>query len=77
MDEVVYTEETITTRPNGTFVYEQIQDLRDVLDRLEAERDEMLVLLYAIIDAETIEDLDEAVLEVRGFLETRPYPPPY
>jgi len=77
MDEVMYTEETVTTRPNGTFIHEQLQDLRDVVDRLEADREEMLILLYELVDAETIEELDEVILKVKDFVEERPYPTPY
>lgn len=77
MDGVMYTEETVNTRPSGTFIHEQLQGLRDDVDRLEAEVEEMLILLYEVIDAETIEDLDEIILKVKGFVEERPYPTPY
>ena len=77
MDKVLYTEETINTRPNGAFVQEQIQDLREDIDRLELDREDMLRLLYEIADAETIEDLDEIIVRVKTFVDDRLFPAPY
>ena len=77
MDKTLYTEETINTRPTGMFIQEQIQDLRENVDCLETDREEMLLLLYEISDAETIEDIDEIIIRVKTFIETRPFPAPY
>ena len=77
LDKVLYTEETINTRPNGAFIQEQIRGLRDDLNRLELDHEEVLFLLYEIVDAEGIEELDEVIIKVKNFVETRPFPSPY
>ena len=77
MERVLYTEETITSMPNSTFIHEHIQDLRETVDRLEAEREEILLLLYEIVDAEGLDELDEIILKIKTFVENTPYPAPY
>ncbi len=77
MEKVAYTEETITSMPSSTFIHEHIRTLRDDLDRLETERDGMLVLLHESADAEGPEELEEVLLRVRDFVESRAYPTPY
>lgn len=77
MEKAVYTEEVITSMPNSSFIHEHIQTLREDLERLEAEKDEMLILLHGVADAEGSEELEEVLLRVKEFIENRAYPTPY
>lgn len=77
MEKPTYTEETITGMSSSTRIHEHIQILQDDLGRLETERDEMLVLLYEMVDAEGSEELEEVLICVREFVENQAYPAPY
>lgn len=76
MEKIALTDETITTMPNGTFIQEQIQILQEDLDQRELERDEMLILLYDVVEAEGT-DVEEVLEKIRFFLEHQTYPTPY
>jgi len=77
MEKVVYNEDVISSHPGGAEVYEHLQGLKDELDRMEGERDNMLALLHEIADAEDIEEADEVLVKIREYIEHRPYPTPY
>ena len=77
MEDVIYSRELVESMPTGSFVQEQIQCLRDSMGRVELERDEMLVLLHEIAEAEDIEELDELVTKVKEYVEQKAYPTPY
>lgn len=77
MDGISYTEETITTMPHGTFIREQIQTLQSDLNSAGTARDEMLILLFEISEAESGEELKELLTKVKNFVEQLTYPTPY
>lgn len=77
MEKVLYTEESISEMPAGADVYNHLQGLREELDKMEVERDNMLTLLYEVADASDAEELDEVLVKVREFVEGHPYPTPY
>ena len=76
-DDVVYTKELVESMPTSSLIQEQIQSLREELERVELEKEEMLVLLHEIADAEGIEELDEVIVRVKSFIEDKTYPTPY
>ena len=74
MEKVVYNEDTIFNPPTGASYYEHIQGLRDELDRMEIERDNALALLQEVAEAETSEEVDDAVEKVKHFVDSHQYP---
>lgn len=69
MEKVVYSEDTIFDPPTGAPLYSHMQGLRDELDRMELERDNVLMLLQEVAEAEGPEEVEEVITRVREFIE--------
>ena len=77
MEKVVYNEESISTVPGSAHYYEHVQGLRDELSFMEVERDDALLLLREVAEADDSDELEDILARVREFVESMPYQTPY
>lgn len=75
MEKITY-DENLVTIPTGTQYHEQMDSIRSELLRVEVERDEAILLLTEIYDADE-EDLVDIINKVREFVEGTPYVSPF
>lgn len=73
MPEPVYSEDTIDDLPTGPEIHEKVQDLRDELSRMEAEKDDLLALLREVLEADEQGDLEDVLNRIREVVEEKDY----
>ncbi len=75
MKKTVY-DENVVAIPTGVQYYEQMESMRADLSRTEEERDDAILLLNEVAEAD-IDDLEDILAKVREFVESTPYAVPY
>ena len=74
MDKTSY-DENVVAIPTGVQYYEQMENMRAELNRVEVERDDAVSLLNEVAEAD-IEDMEDIINKIREFVEGTPYATP-
>lgn len=75
MEKIVY-DENVVSIPTGVQYYEQMESMRSALSLVEAERDDAVLLLNEVVEADN-DDLEDVLTKVKEFVESTPYATPY
>jgi len=77
MERTLYNENTVSEVPSSSHFLEHLQDLRDELAALEAERDMLLSLVREVAEADGADEMNDVLVRVKEIADGNPYPEEY